>query len=127
MNQTLIASLTISLFLTIVLEIGFFILAGRRFTSKRDKKDYLLVVLVNVLTNPVVVLIFWLTTEYTDWNTVMILMPLELFAVLAEGFYYKKYGSSFRRPYLFSTAANMFSFGIGVLIQMFIYGTGVLI
>ena len=47
------------------------------------------------------------------------LIPLELFAVLTEGFYYKKYGRCFRRPYLFSLAANMVSFGIGELIQIF--------
>ena len=120
MNQALITSLAISLLLTIVLETGFFLLAGRLFTSKRDKKDFLLAVLVNVLTNPVVVLLYWLAALHTSWNTVVVLIPLELFAVFTEGFYYKKYGSSFRRPYLFSIAANIFSFGTGVLIQMFI-------
>ena len=120
MNQTLIASLAVSLFLTVALETSFFMLAAKLFASEHGKKDLLLVVLVNVLTNPVVVLLYWLTALYTNWNTVIVLIPLELFAVFAEGFYYKKYGRSFRRPYLFSIAANIFSFGIGVLIQMFI-------
>ena len=120
MNQALIISLAVSLFLTIVLEIGFFVITGKLFTIKRDKKDFLLVILVNILTNPVVVLLYWLTALYTNWNTVIVLIPLELFAVFTEGYYYKKYGSNFRRPYLFSTAANIFSFGTGVLIQIFI-------
>jgi len=120
MNQALITSLAVSLLLTIVLEIGFFVLAGRLFTSKRDKKDLLLVVLVNILTNPVVVLLYWLTALYTNWNTVIVLILLELFAVFTEGYYYKKYGSGFCRPYLFSIAVNIFSFGTGALIQMFI-------
>jgi hypothetical protein len=90
------------------------------FTSKCDKKDFLLVVLVNVLTNPVVVLLYWLAASYTDWNTIIVLIPLELFAVFTEGYYYKKYGSSFYRPYLFSATTNVFSFGTGLLIQMFI-------
>jgi uncharacterized protein YneF (UPF0154 family) len=120
MNQTLITSLAISLSLTIVLEIGFFILTRKLFTNKCYKKDLLLVVLVNVLTNPVVVLLYWLAVLYTDWNTAIVIIPLELFAVLTEGFYYKKYGGSFRRPYLFSAAANIFSFGTGVSINMLI-------
>jgi hypothetical protein len=112
MNQPLLLSLALSLAFTLVLETGFFLLAG-----KRDKKDLLLLLLVNVLTNPIVVLSFWLVALYTDWNTYLALIPLELFAVLTEGYYYKKHGLSFRRPYLFSLFANMVSFGIGELIQ----------
>ncbi|MCL2164820.1 MAG: hypothetical protein FWH55_10630 [Oscillospiraceae bacterium] len=112
MNQTLITSLVFSLALTLALEAGFFFLTG-----KRDRKDLLLLLLVNVLTNPVVVLSFWLAALYTDWNTYIILAPLELFAVLIEGYYYKKYGLSFRRPYLFSLFANIISFGIGEMVQ----------
>ena len=121
MNQALIISLALSLLLTVALEIGFFTIArGCRHTAHRDKKDFLLVVLVNVLTNPVVALLYWLTAMYAKWNTIIVLIPLELFAILTEGYYYKKYGSGFRRPYLFSIAANVFSFGTGLLIQMFI-------
>jgi hypothetical protein len=120
MNQALINSLAISLFLTTMLETGFFLIAGKLFISKHDKKDLLLVVLVNVLTNPAVVLLYWLTELYTDWNTVIVLIPLELFAIFTEGYYYKKYGGNFNRPYLFSAAANIFSYGIGVLIQLLI-------
>jgi len=115
MNQMLVNSLVISLALTLVLEAVFFLLAG-----KRNKKDFLLVLLVNLLTNPVVVLCYWLTILYTDLNIAIILIPLELFAVLTEGYYYKKYGNNFRRPYLFSITANMFSFWLGVLLQQFI-------
>jgi hypothetical protein len=120
MNQTIIISLALSLLSTIVLEVVFFIVSSRLFTVKINKKDILLVLLVNILTNPVVVLLYWLTIFYTQWNTIIILIPLELFAILTEGYYYKTYGSSFRRPYLFSTAVNIFSFGTGVLIQLFI-------
>jgi hypothetical protein len=114
MIGALLTSLALSLVLTIVLEAGFFLLIG-----KRDKKDLLLLLLVNVLTNPVVVLSFWLVALYTDWNARIVLILLELFAVLIEGYYYKKYGRSFRYPYLFSLAANIVSFGTGVLIQQF--------
>ena len=105
-------SLAISLIMTLLLETGFFFLVG-----KRNKKDLLLLVMVNVLTNPVVVSIYWLTVLYMNFNHVLITIPLELFAILTEGFYYKKYGLDFSRPYLFSVAANAFSFGMGVLLQ----------
>ena len=114
MNRILITSLVFSLLLTIMLETGFFFLTG-----KRDKKDLLLVVLVNILTNPIVVLSYYIIGTYTNWNTSIIKIPLELFAVITEGYYYKKYGRNFRRPYLFSVAANMFSFWLGVVIQIF--------
>ena len=114
MTRILVHALLLSLLLTVILETGFFLLTG-----KKDKKDLLLVVLVNILTNPAVVLLYYITVTYTNWNPTVIKIPLELFAVITEGYYYKKYGRSFRRPYLFSIAANMFSFWIGVIIQMF--------
>lgn len=115
MNQALLTSLALSLLLTIALEIGFFLLLG-----KRNKKDLLLVTLVNVLTNPVVVLLYWIAVLYTDLNTVIIMIPLEIFAILTEGYYYKKHGHDFKHPYIFSICANMFSYWIGVLIQLYI-------
>ena len=115
MSQKVITSLAISLVSTLILEVGFFLAMG-----KRNKKDLLLVLMVNVITNPVVVLSFWLVTIYTDWNIIFALIPLEIFAVLTEGYYYKKYGREFRRPYLFSLGANVFSYGTGLIIQYFI-------
>ena len=119
MNGTLITSLVLSLFFTVVLEAGFFALKSKLFPGSHDKKDLMLVVLLNVITNPVVVMLYWITVLYTNRNTATVLIPLELFAILTEGYYYKKYGSGFHRPYLLSAAANIFSFGTGFLIQMF--------
>ena len=112
MNRELLIALAVSLTLTLVLEIGFYLLVG-----KRNKKDLLLVLLVNILTNPVVVLLYWLAFLYTDWNTTIVIIPLEVFAILVEGYYYKKYGQSFKRPFVFSLAANTFSFSVGVFLQ----------
>ena len=114
MIRPLLSALALSLLLTLVLETGFFLLTG-----KRNKKDLLLVVLVNVVTNPVVVLLYWLAAMYTGWNLAIVIIPLELFAVLVEGFYYRKYGQDFSRPLLFSVSANVFSFGVGFLLQLF--------
>jgi len=110
--EALLISLAFSLGLTVAIEAGFFLLIG-----KRDKKDLLLLVLVNVLTNPIVVLSFWLVSSYTNWNILIALVLLEAFAVLTEGFYYKKYGNVFPRPFLFALFANVVSFGAGALIQ----------
>jgi len=116
-NRDLLAALAISLVLTLVFEIGFFFITG-----KRNRKDLLLVILVNVLTNPIVVLLYWISAYFTNWNLTLVKIPLEIFAVLTEGFYYKKYGQTFKRPFLFSLAANAFSFTAGVLIQQLIRG-----
>ena len=113
MIEALLFSLTVSLGLTLAIESGFFFLIG-----KRGKKDLLLLVLVNVLTNPIVVLSYWLISSYTVWDTYIALFLLEAFAVLAEGCYYKKYGKDFPRPFLFALAANLVSFWAGVLIQL---------
>ena len=110
----MLASLGISLLLTLVFETVFFFLTG-----KRDKKDMLLLVMVNILTNPLVVLLYWLTVLRWEVNSVIII-PLEVFAVLTEGYYYKKYGHSFKHPYFFSLAANVFSFGAGLLFEWLI-------
>ena len=114
-NSELLFALAVSLILTLALETGFFLLIGRR-----NKKDLLLVVLANIITNPAVVLLYWLAVLYTDWNHAIIKMPLEIFAVLTEGYYYGRYGKDFKHPYLFSVAANAFSFGIGFIFQKFI-------
>jgi hypothetical protein len=111
-SVSLVASLALSLGLTIILEAGFFLIVG-----KRDKKDLLLLVLVNVITNPVVVLSYSLVILYTNWNTRLLLIGLESLAVVVEGALYARYGRQFRRPFLFALAANLFSFGTGVLIQ----------
>jgi len=108
-----IYSLAISLVLTILFEGIFFFIIG-----KRDKKDFLLVILVNSLTNPVVVLFYWIAFYAPNWNPNIALIPLEIFAVFTEGFVYKKYARSLKRPYLFSLAANAFSFSLGFIIQL---------
>ena len=115
MERELLFALAVSLALTLVFEVVFFLLTG-----KRNKKDLLLVILVNVLTNPVVVLLYWLAVIFTNLNGTLVKIPLELFAVVAEGFYYRKYGQSFKKPFVFSLTANAFSFAMGLLIQRFI-------
>lgn len=112
MIGALVFSLVVSLLLTLVFESAFFFMVG-----KRNKRDYLLLVLVNVLTNPLVVLSSWLIELYTHLYLPVVMVLLEVIAVGVEGAYYKKYGQSFKRPFVFSLAANAFSFLLGLLVQ----------
>ena len=112
MTRNIIISLVVSLPLTVILETVFLLAAG-----KRGRRDLLLLVLANVVTNPAVVLIYSVAAAYTGLHRAVIITPLEITAVFIEGYYYKKYGADFRRPYLFSVAANAFSYGAGFLIQ----------
>ena len=120
MNTQLLLSLAISLVLTLVFETAFFLVTGILGTVKRNKKDLLLVIMVNVLTNPVVVLLYWLSALYTNWNRTLVKIPLEIFAVLTEWLYYRKYAQTIKKPFLFSLAANAFSFTAGLLLQLII-------
>lgn len=119
MSKDILTSLALSLILTLVLESSFFLIV-RRATNKYNKKDLLLLIMANIITNPVVVLSYWLAILYTDFGRVTILLPLEVAAMLTEGYIYNKYGRMFRHPYIFSAIANAFSVGIGMLIQMII-------
>lgn len=106
-------ALGISLSLTIALEFLFAVLVGIR-----NKKDLLLLILVNILTNPPTVLIYYLLAFYTSWNKWLIQIPLEILVIFVEATYYKSYGKEFRRPFLFSLLANMFSYGIGIILNI---------
>ena len=112
--KELVLSLIISLFLTLFLETGF------AFVFKKRKKDLLLVVLVNILTNPAVVLLHWLILKYTLFDIIMTKIMFETLAILIEAFYYKKYGENMKKPFLFSLGANVFSYGTGALLAYFL-------
>jgi len=114
-NLGLARALVFSLALTLIIECGFFLATG-----KKNKKDLLLAVLANIITNPVVVLGYWLIYLYTNWSTMLSKAVLELSAVVVEGNYYRKYGQEFTRPFLFSLGANGLSFAVGHLIQRII-------
>jgi len=112
MEPWILAALGISLGLTLLLEGLIALVAG-----VRDKKDLLLVCLVNVLTNPAVVLCYYLNSAYIGMNPIMVKVILEALAVLTEGMYYKKYSSGMSHPFWFSILANGVSFGAGLLLN----------
>ena len=106
-------ALVISLALTLILELSFSMLWGIR-----DRRDLRLAALVNVLTNPIVVFVYYyvrirrLPLHY-GWVTI----AMEAFAVVTEALLYKKYARTLSRPWLFSLSANAFSYAAGELIN----------
>lgn len=102
----LLTTLLVSLLLTLLLECAFAFVTGAR-TPRR----LLLVVLVNVLTNPIVVLLC------TLFPSPLLTAVMELAAVLTEGAIYRARADWLRRPFLFSLVINAFSYLTGLLIN----------
>jgi hypothetical protein len=105
------------LLLTIVIEIIVGIIVG-----VRDKKDFINILLVNVLTNPLVVsLPIYLMIRYGPKARYISLGVLEVLAVLVEGFIYHKVLKYKKiNPYVLSLILNLSSYLIGEVINRFI-------
>ena len=90
--------------LTLAIEFPIALLWGAR------RRDLLLCVLVNVLTNPVVVLLYWI------FPAAWLLLLLECAAVGTEGLLYRWCAEHIRAPFLLALCANACSFLLGLLI-----------
>lgn len=115
MQLDFIWTLMISLCMTLILELTFSFIF-----RIRNGHDLGLVVLVNVLTNPPVVLLNDILSRKTEFPHVLIVLILELTAILVEALYYKRYADKIERPFLFSLGANAFSFFTALLLQQLI-------
>ena len=98
--------LALSLGLTLLLEGAFALACG-----VRGRRNGLLVLLVNGLTNPPVALLGIL---FPLWPVHLL---LEAAAVLAEGALYARLGQGIRRPFWFSLGANAFSYLAGAALN----------
>ncbi|MCL2694794.1 MAG: hypothetical protein FWE69_00520 [Clostridiales bacterium] len=108
--ETLALAFGLSLGLTLLIELGVALL------WRVPRRDLWLVVLVNILTNPPVVLLAILSRDILRLSPLLCYPVLEGLAVWTEGAVYKRF-SHIRRPYLFSLLANAVSFFIGFLLQ----------
>lgn len=111
--RILLPGLAISLLMTLVLELAYALAWGIR-----DLHDLILTGLVNVLTNPVVVFIYyyvWFRKPPVRQGAVTLVT--EILAVVTEALLYKKFARTIRRPWLFALSANAFSYGVGELIN----------
>ena len=108
MLTVLLPALGISLGLTLVLESIFGLVWG-----VKGKRDWILLLLVNVVTNPIVVTLHYCVSTFWAFTVV-----LETFAVVAEWLAYRKWGKSTSPAFLFALCANLFSYFSGLLINL---------
>lgn len=111
MLTLLLPALGVSLALTLILESVFGLIWG-----VKGRRDWLLLLLVNVVTNPIVV-----TLHYCVSSHLLFVIVLEVCAVLAEWLAYRKWGKTVRPAFLFSLCANCFSYFCGVLLNYFVF------
>ena len=111
MTRAWLLSLGISLALTLAIE-----LAAARIALRRGRA-LAVVALVNVLTNPPVVLTALLWQRYGLPGLPLLIAALELGAVLTEGGVYRLWREDFPHPWRFSLLLNALSFGLGELLK----------
>ena len=105
--------LAVSLLLTLVFEEGFALVWGLR-----GGRELGLVALVNILTNPVVVLLYYTATGFWHWNAIPVTIVLEASAILVEWRCYQVFSERLKRPFLFALLINLFSYGAGCVINL---------
>ena len=110
--EHLSVSLAVSLALTLAVECLFALLTGKR------GRDLLLVTLVNIMTNPAAVTATLLIKYAYSLPRWIIQIPVEVVVIAVEAYIYKRYGSKFKRPLLFSIAANALSIAAGILLEI---------
>lgn len=110
----MLAILGISLALTLALEEGFAVAWGLR-----GRRELGLVALVNCLTNPPVALLYHMAVWLTGWNPMAVAAALESVAVLVEWRCYRAYSGQVKRPFVFALLINLFSYGVGCIINLF--------
>ena len=106
----------ISLGLTLLFELGLALLLGIR-----KKEDLIIVLLVNILTNPLAVYLCYLARIFLrDWYLAAELLT-ELLVFLTEGFIYSRFkteGKRIRNGFLLSLVLNGTSYSAGLIISL---------
>lgn len=88
----------------------------------KDKKDILNIILVNTMTNPLLVSLTVYITYNRLFNRTISIIILELLVVLIEGFTYKKVLKYKKiNPFILALILNFSSYFIGEIINYFIY------
>lgn len=107
--------LAVSLALTLLLEEGFALCWGLR-----GRRELAVVALVNVLTNPAVVLSYYTAVGLWGWPAAPVTAALEGAAVAVEWLCYRACSEQLKRPLLFALLANALSYGAGCVINVFV-------
>ena len=111
MTQALLHSLSVSLTLTLLLELGFALVWGLR------RRELLLVALMNLMTNPAAVTVHFLLTSYAGLGYWWSALPIELAVFAAESLCCKGF---VKHPWRFSLLLNSCSYCTGLLLQTII-------
>ncbi len=106
-------SLVLALLLTEAIELPICLLWGMR------GRDLIFVLLANLLTNPIVNVLYALASLYTPIPRVASIAALEIAAVVTEWLIYRS-ATDAKRPFLVSLTANAASYGAGLLIAAFL-------
>ena len=109
----MLTTLAVSLLLTLLFEEGFALVWGLR-----GKRELGLVTLVNVLTNPPVVLLYNTAVWLLGWNAILVTVVLEAAAVIVEWICYQAYSEQVKKPFLFALLVNLFSYGVGCVVNL---------
>ncbi len=120
MNRYLTEMFGVSLALTIIIELAVMGICGNWIA--RDRRRALLVVLVNILTNPPAVLLGWLGRL---WLPPPLRLPLEIVVemgvVAVEAYVYRSFAEKeewrVAHPVKLAAAANLCSWGLGRLLS----------
>ena len=105
--MNLLCAMAAALTLTLFFELLFALIWGVR------NKGLLLVIRMNLLTNPAVNLL-WFFSRQVGWASNQLLIVLELAVVAIEGLCCR---GMIKRPWLFALFVNLFSYTAGELIQ----------
>ncbi len=109
----------ISLFLTLFIEWFIAFLWGLR-----RKKEFLLVTLVNIVTNPAAVLTYWVYRVYFADTSLVVQIIIEIVVVVMEALIYRSFareeGWKIRWPVAFAVVANVLSWSIGLFLGGFV-------
>lgn len=83
------------------------------------KKDLINVLLVNVITNPLVVSIpVYINVKYGLLERNIVLIIMEIMTIIVEGYIYSRFNERKKiNPYILSFILNLSSYMIGVLIN----------
>lgn len=117
MTADILVSMGYALLLTVLLEGLFGVIWG-----VRGGRNYIIMLLANVMTNPLVNVIHsFFAYELRLGGVAMTLITamLEIAAVIAEWLVYKS-RADIKKPFLFSLCANGFSFLCGIIINIFL-------
>ena len=115
MKLYLLKMFGMSLILTLGIEVVIAFLWGIR-----RKKEFLLILLVNIVTNPLAVLSYWLYRIYFAGPSIPIQVVIELLVVLTEALIYRSFAKEedwqLKSPVLLALISNVISWSLGLLV-----------